>query len=899
MAVVALVCPSVSPAVATGAESEPFGIAGFKLETTQASMADQTLNEPAFFNQAGGHPFALTSAVQFNTGNPKQIIIDLPPGLIANPQAVPRCSELVEHCPSDTQVGVFNLRFAGGTDQLEVIGEIVNMSPYPGVPAELGLEVPILGRILLTGRIVRRPQGYSLSIVGSGLPVLNLAGAIEGSDFPALHLTSIETTLWGIPAAAEHGPQRGLSCFGGIGLGMSCPEAGGVSDTEEPMPFLTMPASCSGEPPTTLVWADSWEEPSRYVQAKSALPQMAYCERSPWSPEVTVRPETTRPEAPNGINVTINVRQFNQTITATPEMRDATVTLPQGMSINPGVAEGLQGCDATGPNGINLPTGLNASGEPLTQGEIGPGEAIPAEGTGPDEPLLAPGHCPNASIVGTAEAKTPLLAHPIEGRVYIANPGCGGKGQSACTEQDAVNGDLYKLYVQLGAGANIKQNEGVLLKLAATVQANPTTGQLTVRIAESPQLPISELSLHLFGGERGLLANPTTCGAASTTSDLEPWSAPYTPNASPTSYFDVQGCTEPRPFNPGFLAGSINATAAAFSAFTVTVTRNPGEQNLAGLQLHAPPGLSAMLSSVPLCSIASASTGECSEASRVGGSLVSAGAGTQPLYMPGNVYLTGPYGGAPFGLAIVTNATAGPLDLGRLVIRARINIDPHTAALTITSDPLPQIILGVPLHVQRISLNLDRPHFIINPTNCETQQITATIADTQAAIAGVSNRYALADCKSLSFKPKIVASTNARTSLTNGASLDIKLTFPKAQQGTQANLARIKVALPPQLPTRLTSLQGSCREPTFDRDPAACPTTSIVGIARAHTPILPAELEGPVYLVSYGPKLLPSPVVVLQGDGVALDLSGSTMIEKSGTSSVSFSGTPDMPLSNL
>lgn len=453
--------------------------------------------------------------------------------------------------------------------------------------------------------------------------------------------------------------------------------------------------------------------------------------------------------------------------------------------------------------------------------------------------------------------------------------------------------------MQLGADPNTKRNEGVLLKLAAIVQANPDTGQLTVRIAESPQLPLSELSLHLFGGERGLLANPTTCGAATTTSYLEPWSTPYTADASLSSSFNVQGCTVPRPFDPGFLADSINAAAAAFSPFKLTITRDPGEEDLAWLQVHSPPGLSATLSSVPLCPKAQANSGECPESSHVGGSLVSAGAGSQPLDMPGNVYLSGPYRGAPFSLAIVTNAIAGPLDLGRLVIRARINIDPQTAALTITSDPLPQIVLGVPLHVQQISLTLDRPHFIINPTNCQTQQVTAMIASTQATNADVSSRYVLADCKNLTFKPKIVASTTARRSLANGASLDIKLTFPKAEQGTQTNLARIKVALPPQLPTRLTSLQSSCPQPMFDSDPAACPIASIVGIARTRTPVLPGELDGPVYLVSHGYNVLPSPVVVLQGDGVTLHLSGSTTIEKSGASSVAFNATPDIPLNSL
>jgi hypothetical protein len=898
-----LVCLSAA-AGAAGSDAKPFGISSFSMQTTEPNS--KGVNEPYEFTQAGGHPWALTSTIEFSSAqDPKDVIINLPTGMVANPQALARCSGQVAHCPTDSQVGVFELHFPGGEAQLAVLGAIVNMTPYAGQAAELGLEVPFLGRVLLTGRLVRSAQGYSLAIIGRGLPTPNLSSIASG--FPALHLASMQTTLWGVPAAAAHDPQRGLSCFGlGTGTGLSC-QGGGLSSGEEPMPFLSMPSNCSTAALTTVAWADSWEQPGRYAQAQSMLPAMAYCERLPFSPEVTVRPETLRPDEPVGVAMSIRDPQieYASAIASTPPLSDATVTLPQGMSINPAVAGGLQACNATGSAGINIPTGLNASGEELQPGEVGPGEELGPGG----EPELAPGDCPEASTVGSAEALTPLLAHPIKGRVYIATPGCGGSGQATCTEQDAVDGNLYRLYVELG-GKGTERNEGVLIKLAATVEANPATGQLTVRLSESPQLPISELSLHLFGGDRALLANPTTCGPATTTSELQPWSAPYTPDASPSSYYEVTGCTNPRPFNPRFLAGSVNVAAGAFSPFTLSIIRAGGEQNLAGLEVHAPLGLSAMLSSVPLCSEALARTGECPEASRVGGSEVAAGAGSEPLYMPGTVYLTTGYKGAPFGLSIVTNAVAGPLNLGRLVIRARIDIDPSTAALTITTDPgvggIPIILLGVPLRIQRVSLTLDRPHFIFNPTSCETQQITATIAGAQDVRADISNRFALADCASLAFKPKLAASTNAHTSFATGASLDVKLTFPKAEQGSETNLAQIKIALPRQLPSRLTTLQSACLQATFNANPAACPPASVVGIARAQTPMLPdpppgrgPNLTGPVYFVTHGREAFPSPVVVLEGDGVRLTLRGSTIIDEAGIASVAFDTIPDLPLENL
>jgi hypothetical protein len=893
-----LVCLAGVPARAVAGGTTPFGIASFSTQTTEARAPG--VNEPYTFTQDGGHPWALTSTVDFTSeeagsgyrsgagGDPKDVIVDLPPGLIADPQAVARCSAAVEHCPTDAQVGVFELHFVGAEGPLTVLGAIVNMTPHAGQAAELGLEVPILGRVLLVGRLVRGPQGYGLAIVGRGLPTL--ASSTSASGSPAVHLASMETTLWGVPAAAVHDPQRGISCLG-VGMGLTC-QGGGLPDGEEAVPFLTMPSNCSGAPLSTVAWADSWDDPGRYAQAESTLPAMAGCERSRFSPEVTVNPDTAGPEQPVGIDLGIEVPQFSGSTVAAPALRSATVTLPQGVSINAGVADGLQGCGASGPAGIDIPTGLSEHGDRLQPGEVGPGEEIGPGG----EPELAPGHCPDASIVGTAEATTPLLAHPIAGRVYIAAPGCGAQGQE-CTDQDAADGNLYRLYVELDGGAG-ELGEGLIIKLAATVQANPATGQLTVGLSESPQVPLSELKLHLRGGERALLANPTTCGAATTSSILEPWSAPFTPNASPSSYYEVTGCAA-APLKPGFLAGSVNAIAGAPTAFTLTVTRGAGEPYLAKIQAHTPPGLSAKLSGVSPCEESLAATGACAQASRIGTSEVAAGAGSQPLYMPGDIYLTGPYEGAPFGLSIVTNAQAGPLSLGRVVIRARIDIDPATAELTITTDPLPQIVLGVPLRIQLVSLALDRPDFILNPTSCDVQQVDATVAGTVGTSARVSNRFALTACKGLAFKPKLDASTNAHTSLAGGASLDVKLTSPKAEPGTQANIAQVKLTLPKQFSTRLTALQSACLQATFDADPASCPAASVIGIARARAPLLLGPLMGPVYLVTRGHDALPSPIVVVQGQGVTLELRGSTTIGKAGTASIAFDAIPDVPMESL
>ncbi len=890
---------------ARATETTPFGIASFSLQTTEEGPSPQSPPEPYLFDQAGGHPFALTSTVRFateqvgantvTTADPKDVIVELPPGLLANPNAVTRCPEQMEHCPTDTQIGTYTLHFSAGESELGLLGEIVDMIPPPGEPAELGLEVPYYGRVLLDGRMMRGPQGYSLAIVGRGLPLLNLSNVLSG--LPPLHIATIETTLWGTPAASAHDAQRGLSCIGGLGPGWDC-SGGGVPSGEEAIPLLTMPGDCNGQAQTTLVWSDSWQQPGRFAQTDSTLAPMIGCERLAFSPEVSVRPETTRAQAPVGVDLDIKMRLLEGSMLAAPELRDATITLPAGMTINPAVAEGMRSCDASGPEGIDIPTGLNAEGEPLQPSETGIGEEVPAAGLGPEEPELAPGHCPGESLVGTAEASTPLLAHPIKGRVFLATPGCGGEGQSACTERDASDGNLYRMYVELGAGTDGKPGEGVLIKLAADVQANAATGQLTVRLLESPQLPIDELNLRLLGGERALLVNPANCEAATTTSLLRAWSSPYTAEAAPSSFYEVTGC-EHHPFNPGFVAGSVDVEGGAFSPFTTTVSRSAGEPYIAALQLHAPPGLSAMLASVAPCPEELASAGRCPASSRVGDSLVATGTGSEPLSLPGTVYLTAAYDGAPYGLAIVTDAAVGPLNLGTLTIRARVNVDPQTGALTVTSDPMPRIVLGVPLHIQRVTLNLDRAGFVFNPTNCGAETVTATVLSSEGERAEVSNPYAAGYCATLAFKPKLTAQTSARTSFADGANLDLSLGLGKASLGRSANLAQIRVALPKQLPSRLTTLQGACPARIFDADPAACPSTSVVGGASAQTPLLPGHLSGPVYLVAHGREAFPSPVVVLQGDGVVFQLGGTTTIERTGRSSVAFAAVPDVPMETL
>ena len=413
------------------------------------------------------------------------------------------------------------------------------------------------------------------------------------------------------------------------------------------------------------------------------------------------------------------------------------------------------------------------------------------------------------------------------------------------------------------------------------MQANPATGQLTTRfegfpvgdpprLDGNPQLPFSELKVDLNGGPRAPIDNPPACGTATTTADLEPWSAPGItpeglsmaglPDATPSSFFNVDlagdGLATPcpsLPFNPGFVAGTVTPNAGKFSAFTMNLSRLDREQYVKGIQLHTPPGLLAMLSSVQLCGEPQADGGHCPEASKIGTTRVASGAGSHPFEIEGTVYLTGPYGGAPFGLSIVTPAIAGPFNLGLVVVRARIDIDPESSTATITLNEtgphaIPQILDGVPLRLKRVTADIDRPGFMFNPTSCDAKQVTAVISGSEEAKAEVSSPLAVGGCQTLAFKPTFTVSTSGKTSRLDGASLDAKLSYPAGSAGSEANIASVKVELPKQLPSRLATLQKACTAGQFERDPAGCPAASIIGIVKVSTPLLPVELTGPAYL---------------------------------------------------
>ena len=812
--------------------------------------------------EAGGHPYELTTTFYLNTreeynsgafvkssDDTKDVVAELPPGFVGNPQVVQKCSQILAStepkpgksvCPPSSQVGVARLGLRGLEHEplhSENVVPVYNVQPGRGAAAQFEFFDVVPVTLVATAN---QETNYAIRVTVSDIP--------REAEFNASSLT-----FFGEPATNHDIYNRGA----GVG---------------QPLAFLQNPVDCSAGPLHARVSIDSWQSPGSYLPDGSPnladpnwktytttmYPSLSGCDLLQFEPSITLTPSTTQADEPTGVNVDLRVPQAADRLgeLATPELKDATVTLPAGLSLSPSAADGLGSCSSA-------------------QIDIASIEA---------------GSCPEDSVLGTIKVSVPLLESPLEGQVFLGEPEC-----DPCTAADAADGRMLRLFIE-GTGS------GVRLKKEGRVYLNPSTGQLTSKFENNPQDPFENLELDFKSGLRAGLATPQTCGTATTTSDLEPWSSPVTPDANPISQFNVSwdgnggACPAVPPLSPSFNAGTSNPNAGQFSPFTLTFGREDREQDLAGIQVHMPPGLLGTLSGIPLCGEPEASLGTCGQASLIGTMTVAAGPGAHPFYERGEIYLTGPYGDAPFGLSIVVPTVAGPFNLGNVVVRARIQVDPTTAALTVTSDPFPQVIDGIPLRLRTANVTIARPGFIFNPTNCALQHITATISGAQGSQTNVSAPFAVSGCAGLHFGPTFKAYTSAKTSRADGASLDVRLSFPS---GPQSNIAHVKVELPKALPSRLSTLQHACTIAVFETNPAGCPAGSVVGIARADSPILPVTLEGPAYFVSHGGAKFPELIVVLEGYGVRVDLYGETFISKQGITSSTFTNVPDVQVNSF
>jgi uncharacterized repeat protein (TIGR01451 family) len=882
---------AIAPASTATAITISSAPAAFGLQDSDAwaSSADGSVD-----TQAGSHPYDFTYIFNLNSktgekfglgsgGIARDLTLKLPPGMIGNPQAVPRCTRQQfeeEDCPPSTQVGVDMPELGSNPVPSRAPGEpVYNLVPPPGIAAQFALS--IYNATVYLDASVRSGGDYGITAHVDNLPQVD-------------DILSNTIQFWGEPADPAHNEDRTSTFYGGSACKLGCGSAASR------IPFLTLPTSCSSVTPTFYSSVTAWEsaglgELTFGFHDNNGTPTgFTGCDHLEFRPSISVEPDTSDADTPTGLTVDVRVPQEGLTAQgalATSNIKDTTVVLPKGVVINPGQAAGLQACQ---------------------EGDVIGGDDLPLAGEdGEEERFSGPPDCPKASKVGEVKIATPLLSEDLEGDVYVLRS----------------NPPNLKLLVAASG-------EGVNLKLIGNVHLDENTGQLSTTFSETPELPFTDLKLSFSGGAQAALATPVQCGEKMATSDFTPWSTPEVGDVFPSSNFAVDsgpsgsGCpSSPLPFTPSMIAGSTNPKGGAFTSFSLLLQNGDGQQRTEKLQFKTPRGLSGMISTVPLCQEPLAAEGKCSEGSKIGHATVASGPGPYPLVIPqpgdpeSPIYLTGPYNGtgactvgtsgcAPFGLAIVTHVLAGPFNLGTIITRGKLEVDPHTAQITITTNPLPQVVDGVPTDLRLVNSVIDRPGFMFNPTHCASAAFAGTAWGTpppgvegQGSTAGISSSFDVVGCKGLAFAPGFKVSTSGKTSKARGASLNVKILYPKTPPGSQAtnyaNIASAKVDLPKQLPSRLTTLQKACTAAQFEVDPAGCPAASVIGHARVITPLLPVPVEGPAYFVSHGGEAFPSLIMVLQGYGVTVDLVGTTFISKAGITSSTFKSTPDVPLSSF
>jgi hypothetical protein len=886
---------------APGAEaSEPVPLdspPSFGLSAVQ-SLLSEPGGEPD--QLAGDHPYEYVTRLDLNNTirdssaatfqatsveDVRDVVLDLPPGLVGAATATPYCTlaqlASIARCPADTRVGQI---FTEPLSNASVNSAIYNIFPEAGVAAEFGFADELDNVHVIYSSVVPSPAGY---VLRASTP-----------EVPQIPLTDAIVTFFGNPAAKN-----------------ATTKAAEAQALSTATPMFTGPADCSGAPLQTHIYMDGWQDPGAlsadggpdladpaWVKASSEAPPVGGCEGLSFAATLSATPETERADSPSGLEVDLAVPPTTGAEErATPPLRDAVITLPEGLVVDPSSANGLGACSLA-------QVGISASGEPDA----------------------APPACPDASKLGTVELETPALpaeacrreagepqfrnlaecpqpgereSVPLEGQVYLARQG------------ENPFGSLLAIYIVVD-----DPRTGVVVKLAGEVVADPTTGRLTTTVTAGPQFPFSELRTHFFGGARAALRTPATCGSYEVSSQLTPWSAPQSgPPATPGAGFGVSQAAGPgacpttpshEPNHPACTAGTVNPQAGAYSTFVVHGARADGDQPITQVNLTLPKGLVGKLAGVPYCpegDLALAHSRErlgggaeelarpsCPAASQVGVARVGAGAGPEPFYVSGHAYLAGPYKGAPLSLAIVTPALAGPFDLGDVVVRAALDVDPFTTEISAVSDPIPTILHGIPLDIRSINLEMNRPRFTLNPTNCERSAITGDALGQFGTDAPLFAPFQVAGCKALAFRPKLRVSLKGPTKRTGHPALKAEVTYP--QGPGYANIAYAQVGLPGTEFLDQGNLNHVCTQAELKS--ASCPKSSIYGTAKAWTPLLEKPLEGNVYLgVGFGHKL---PDLVAELDGqIRVLLHGKVDTDKQKGIRNTFEVVPDAPVSRF
>jgi hypothetical protein len=818
--------------------------------------------EVAGYTQAAGHPAVGITAFEVKAeegtafpnavpagiatgGVVTHIRTDVSPGVSTNPEAVKQCT-MEEFKGKEEAAGVFTEPECSAATEIGVNKVVI----YAG-PSVTPKDLPLEGKVYN----VVQPYGdaslfaVALSLENVGEPGLFAHTFIEGhvewgaepqgtgkADYHDFYEIKVSPEL---PLIASR-----LSLKGDIGN----TGHGG---------FITNPSNCvpPGIATTNTVTLESLvsEKAARTyatpIGTEGCTGGGSFI-APPFAPTFEVTPATTQSDQPDGVTTELAVpHDPSPTGIDSSQLRNATVTLPEGMTLNPSAATGLKTCSAAQINIGNT--------KPVT--------------------------CPAESRLGTVTLKVPDLpeSEPLKGHLFL-----GGT--------EPITKSPYTVYLEATT-----ERYGVSVRLQGTVETNESTGRVTAKFLNNPEQPFSSVKIVFKEGALAPMANPLTCGTATTNSSFVPYTTESaTVSLMPAFPVDSNGsggaCASPLPFSLSQSTVSQPTTGAAPTSFTFNLARADGQQYLSHVTTALPLGLVGKIASAPQCPEPQATTGACSSESQIGTATTTVGSGSAPVQFSGPVYLTGPTGGAPFGMTTVVNTAIGPFNLGNVVVRSKIEVNPYTAQVTVSSE-VPTIFKGIPLRLKTLSLAINRQGFLINPTNCAAMSVSSTLTSSFGATQALSTPFQAGGCAGLTFAPKFGASSNAKTSRANGAALVTNINIPST---SQANFKSVLVTLPKQLPSRLTTLKNACVAAVFNANPGSCPANSVIGTARVKTPVLPGQLIGPAYYVSHGGAAFPDVDLVLKGDGVTVILVGNTNI-KNGVTTTNFASNPDVPFTGF
>ncbi|MGA8744629.1 MAG: hypothetical protein WB507_02045 [Solirubrobacterales bacterium] len=805
-----------------------------------ASEGITSFNTTMSSSLAGAHPDLETSFELENPGSPEaaqNVVFKAPEGVFGNPNAISQCTSVqfaLDECSPDSQVGLITVyaNYEGESKKLLGTAPIYVMVPSPKQTALFAFIVPTVGIAIDVPVSVRTGEDYGLNFT-----VSNITQQIP--------LAAANLTFWGFPADASHSfhrfpkgsPGEAAGCEGLADTGCL---SGEIEPTVPNKPLTDNPTTCSGQPLSATLDVQTYQQPTQHSVKQSSYPAITECARESFKPVLFGTPTTESSDSPSGLEIDLLDPQAEGFSASPSELKSATVTLPPGLTINPDAADGQSAC----PD------------EKANFGSEGPAE------------------CPDNAKIGTFEISSPVLSGQMEGSIYIGEP-----------KPD----NQYRLFM-------IASGFGMNVKIIGSFKPDPETGRLTVEFENLPQAPFSQFDVHLFAGERALMATPTACTIYTTKARFVPWDESTAPQESSQAFGIDSGphgarCSgEIRPFEPRLEAGTSNPTAGAFSSFTLKLNREDGDQFLGKLNFTMPPGLTANLHGVSYCPEADISAAantlgrveqadpSCPASSEIGTSDVAAGPGTHPFHAFGKIFLAGPFQGAPLSLVAITPALAGPYDYGTVVVRVALHIDPTDAHVIADSETVPEIIGGIPIRMREIEVNINKPNFMINPTNCNPFSVGSEGVGDQGTAVAFSSYFHAVNCAALGFEPKMTVTQLGGSHFT-GRGKDPALQFDLNTRAGDANLKSVSVTLPKSFEIDQRHLGNLCSKSQLEKE--HCAGRQPIGFVKDETPLLEKPLEGPAYAVSgfaSGNNVLPHIAFILGGQVMIVPQAESTTI---------------------